>query len=304
MRPRAWLRAARPASQSYIALPLLLGQALAYRYGQAFDLSVLCWVQLFGVLDQLFIVFANDYADRETDRDNATPTAFSGGSRVLVDGQLPPERLASAARWAAAGLLLVCAVLAIAYRRPWALPLGLLALSLLWSYSYRPLALSYRGGGELLQLIGVGLCLPLFGYYAQLGTLAAFPWPLFWVLLPTQLACAVATGLPDEPSDRRARKRTAAVLLGPDVARALVGACNGLSVTALICQPGLAFLPLHASALLVLLPALTTLASFLVPLGAPGSRTMVAQVALAVATTLGVVTIVAITQLIVASNPP
>ena len=72
---RAWLRASRLASQPTIAPPLLLGQLLGARAaGRPLDLATLAAVHLFGLLDQLCIVYANDVADQETDRHNRTAT--------------------------------------------------------------------------------------------------------------------------------------------------------------------------------------------------------------------------------------
>ena len=84
MHLRPWLKAARLPSQSYIFLPPLLGQALALHQGAKFDWKVFALVHLFGLAMQLYIVFANDYADQETDQRNTTFTPFSGGSRVLL----------------------------------------------------------------------------------------------------------------------------------------------------------------------------------------------------------------------------
>jgi 1,4-dihydroxy-2-naphthoate octaprenyltransferase len=41
-------------------------------------------------------------------------------------------------------------------------------------------------------------------------------------ILPCQLACAMATALPDEPSDRTSRKHTAPVLLGNQTVKLLI----------------------------------------------------------------------------------
>ena len=79
-------------------------------------------------------------------------------------------------------------------------------------------------------MLGVGVCLPIYGYYAQAGALAGFPWPLFYVLLPTQLACAIATSWPDEPSDRRSEKRTMTVSLGQRGAQRAVIALHVLAL--------------------------------------------------------------------------
>jgi 1,4-dihydroxy-2-naphthoate octaprenyltransferase len=70
----------------------------------------------------------------------------------------------------------------------------------------------------------------VLGYYGQAGSLVAFPWRLLAFILPCQLACAMATALPDEPSDRASFKRTAAVLLGPVVVKPAIIVLNGASL--------------------------------------------------------------------------
>jgi 1,4-dihydroxy-2-naphthoate octaprenyltransferase len=223
---KAWIKAARLPSQSYIALPLLLGQVIAYQQTGHFDWGIFALVQLFGIADQLYIVFANDYADIETDAKNQTSTMFSGGSRVLVDQDISPAALKRAA-FLMAGLATLCLTILAVLSAAWILPLGLLGLALLWAYSYPPFKLSYRGGGELLQMLGVGLILPLIGYGAQISGIAEFPWMLLATLLPFNLATGMSTALPDEPSDRESNKRTTAVLWGGLAAR---GAIIGLYV--------------------------------------------------------------------------
>lgn len=283
----AWLRASRLASQSYIALPLLLGQVVAARVtGRALDLGTLAWVQLFGLLDQLFIVYANDHADQETDRRNRTATIFSGGSRVLVEGRLSPRALGVAAVTCAAALMVLSTGLAIARGAPLLVLLAATAIFLLWAYSYPPLRLSYRGGGELLQMAGVAGVLPLYGYLAQGGALERFPWELTLFLLPTHLGCAIATALPDEPSDRESEKRTLPARVGGERAAWCVVGLNGLSL--LLCPLGLGALGQRPSALL-LVPAAATLVVALARPAPPGSRIIVVRVAAAVTATLTLV---------------
>lgn len=281
----AWLKASRLPSQSYIAPPLLFGQAYHYYLTGDLSIPILIVVQLFGLFDQLYIVFANDYADQETDRINRTATAFSGGSRVLVDGHLRPRQLRAAIPITVSLCLLSGVILAIVFGRWLALPITVVALLLLWAYSYPPIKMSYRGGGELLQMFGVGALLPALGYHAQAGTLAGFPWPMLWVLLPTHLACAVATALPDEPSDRASNKRTAVVLLGPRRARVAIVGLNAVSIVAFtqVDWPGSAVGP---AVVLLLIPTLANLAQLPLGLGEPGSRTLLIQVLLAILVTV------------------
>jgi 1,4-dihydroxy-2-naphthoate octaprenyltransferase len=249
---KAWLQASRLPSQSYIFFPLLLGQAVHYSRSGQLDLTVLMLMHLYGLFLQLFIVYANDRADIETDRLNTTYTIFSGGSRTLVEGLITIQQNYGAVL----AVIMLNAVVGLAlttlYQRLFALPLIVLSLGLLWLYSFPPVRLSYRGGGELLQMLGVGLVLPVFGYYGQAGHISAFPWHFLGFILPCQLACAMATALPDEPSDRQSRKRTAAVLLGPAVVKLAIIVLNGASLIFFFL-----FSParLHYTAAAVLLPA-------------------------------------------------
>jgi 1,4-dihydroxy-2-naphthoate octaprenyltransferase len=175
-------------------------------------------------------VYANDYADSQVDALNDTYTIFSGGSRALVDGDLTPQALKKAALLMAAASLGTALILTLFYRRPLAALFAIMAVLLLHAYSYPPFRLSYRGGGEFLQMIGVGGVLPLLSYYAQAGALFHFPFALFWILLPTNLACAIATSLPDEPSDRRGRKHTISVICGIPRARLIILGLNFLTI--------------------------------------------------------------------------
>ncbi len=278
----AWIRASRLASQSYIALPLLLGQVWAWSRGSDFDLKIFVLVQLFGFFDQLYIVFANDYADQATDKANETWTPFSGGSRVLVRGDISPHALGRAALVMACVVLGVGVVLAVGWGLVWAPLCSLAALALLWAYSYEPLKLSYRGGGELLQMLGVGLVLPLLGFYAQREGLHGFPWSFLWVFLPLQLMCAMCTALPDEPSDRSSAKHTTAVSLGGTKARAVILALGAasLAIFAMISPWGVAS---RETLQILAVPGLSWFLLLLVSPGAkPGTRRVLAFVFLGI----------------------
>lgn len=209
---RAWVQAARLPSQMYIFWPLLLGQSLAMGGGFSWEVVLAC--HFYGLVSQLYIVFANDVADMATDRRNFTFTLFSGGSRVLVDGLLTRRQLGSAAVLCAALSALTGVFLGVRHGAWLPLPLILFGLALLWAYSYPPFRLSYRGGGEYLQMVGVGLVLPMIGFSAHAGTLAGLPWAVMPLMLALSLSCALATALPDEPSDRADGKRTHAVRFG------------------------------------------------------------------------------------------
>jgi 1,4-dihydroxy-2-naphthoate polyprenyltransferase len=226
-----WIQASRLASQSYIFLPILLGQAYWVFLGNAIDWLAFALIHLFGLFNQLYIVYANDFADFEDDKKNEMPTMFSGGSRVLVENLLPRNKIKAAAIIMASLCVTVGLGFTLVYEHIYMIPLIIIALLLLWLYSYRPVRLSYRGGGEVLQTLGTGIVLPLLGFYAQSGTLASFPWIILLAVLPTSYACAIATAVPDEPADRSYGKNTMPVLMGASNAKALIIVLNIISTT-------------------------------------------------------------------------
>ena len=216
---RAWVRALRPLAHGNIAPPILLGQALALHEGHELGAVGFLLAHAFGVIDHAFIVLANDLADHETDRDNDTHTLVSGGSRVVPEGLLTLEALARGAWMAGASLLVLTIVAALLLARPLAPLFALAAIGLLLAYSHPPLRLSYRGGGEILQGLGLGAVLPLWGFYAQVGSFASFPWIALAPLVALHTIGNVITALPDAPSDARAHKRTWPVRVGERAAR-------------------------------------------------------------------------------------
>jgi 1,4-dihydroxy-2-naphthoate polyprenyltransferase len=233
----SWLQAARLPSQLYIFWPLLLGQAMAFQQGASLNWAVLLLCHAYGLTNQLFIVFANDVADVETDKANTTFTIFSGGSRVLVRSLLPGNHLAMAA--VACALLSLLSGLVLRVLSGTWLPLLLIiaGLGLLWAYSFPPFRLSYRGGGEFFQMLGVGLVLPLIGYCAQSGGMSGFGWAFLVPVLLFSLTCAMSTALPDEPSDRKFRKRSSAVLLGTRISQWVIVVINAAALCFLLMAP-------------------------------------------------------------------
>jgi 1,4-dihydroxy-2-naphthoate octaprenyltransferase len=210
----AWAQAARPLAQVNIAIPLLVGQALAFAATGAFSWVIFALVHLAGVLDHLYIVFANDVADEAGDRDNEIETAFSGGSRVLREGKLDAAALRRAAIGMAVVLGIVAVFTAVMFDRLALVPLWAGAILLLWAYSYRPLALSYRGFGETAQGLGVGIMLPLIGFFAQTGSFDGFVWPALAPLFVLGFASNITTSLPDHAADASHDKRTWPVRFG------------------------------------------------------------------------------------------
>lgn len=216
----SWIQAARPLAHVNIAVPLLLGQVAAWHVTERFSGWWLAASLIWGAVSHLFIIFANEFADRHAD--SGRRTILSGGSGVIPEGKLGASQLARAAVGAAV-LLLVYSFAVALFGRVWTPLFGLAALLLMWLYSFEPARLSYRGGGELLQGIGMGVGLPSLGYYFQTGSILAPG----WILAPTTLLgiCSnILTALPDVRDDARAKKKTWPVRHGMTSARRFASA--------------------------------------------------------------------------------
>ncbi len=232
-----------------------LGVAVALYSGAHLNLPALLWGQAAISAIQLMAQYANEFFDLAADRANRTPTAWSGGSRVLVEGRLSP----AVALAAALGLALVAAGAALGLTvsvHPGALTLLLVIVAFLlaWSYSAPPLRLHSRGLGELnVALLVTGL-VPLMGFYLQMGRFERLPFLAILPLACLQVAMLLVIEFPDAAGDSVVGKRTLVVRLG---------AVKGARLLACILAAAYAALPL-----LVLL-GLPPLAAAAVGLSAP-----------------------------------
>jgi 1,4-dihydroxy-2-naphthoate octaprenyltransferase len=217
-----WIYAAKLDSWPKLLVPMLLGQGLGVAAagrldGQAYGLGL-----AFTVCELLFVVFLNDWGDRRVDRIKRQMFPDDCSPKTIPDEILPAGALLGAGLLAGLGALGLAFYAQLALGRAglgWA-GAGLLVMFL--AYSFPPLRLNYRGGGEWLEGLGVGLALPWF----HLALQADVVWARELWLLPgfclLAFASAVASGLADEQSDRRGGKRTYASEYGNRAARAVI----------------------------------------------------------------------------------
>jgi 1,4-dihydroxy-2-naphthoate octaprenyltransferase len=238
-----------------------LGAAVAVHEGSTLHWPSLLLGQVAVTAIQLMTHFSNDYYDLEADRRNQTPTRWSGGSRVLAEGLLPPR--------AALGVAVVCAVVALAaiatltvILQPagWSVLLLLLALFLTWEYSAPPLRLHSRGLGEATVALVVPVLTPLTGYTIQAGQPALMPLLASFPLACLQAAMILVINGPDAAGDRAAGKRTLVLRLGPERAARFHRALLAAAYLATPLLVGLGLPPLVAAAVWLPLPLAVWLA--------------------------------------------
>ena len=200
-----------------------LGATIALYDGAHLDWPAFLWGQVAVTATQWMVHYANDYFDLAADQANPTPTQWSGGSRVLLEGRVSPRLALAAALVLAAVAFLAALVLAFALQTgPLTLPLLLLALALAWSYSAPPLRLHSRGVGELAVALLVPGLTVLVGYYLQAGRLALLPFLAAAPLVLFQFVMLLAIEIPDAAGDAAAGKATLVVRLGRETAAYLI----------------------------------------------------------------------------------
>ncbi len=232
-----WRYALKPASWPKLLAPMLLGQALgvhaAVGAGQ-FDPQKSAWVLGAGVLLSLlnlaYIVLLNDFADREVDAIKRRMFPNAGSPKTIYDGILSAKQVLFGGLCAGVLTLVVSAALALWLGNLWFLLGVVTGLGVFWSYSLPPLRMNYRGGGELLETVGVGLVFPWIFYSAQTGRVFSGELLLLLGTSCLALSSAAASGLSDEDSDRRGGKRTLVTALGNRLARRLILSALALCV--------------------------------------------------------------------------
>jgi 1,4-dihydroxy-2-naphthoate octaprenyltransferase len=232
----AFVRLGRPLFLGGGLLLFGLGAAIARSAGHVIDARRYVLGQIAVSAFQLMTHYANDYFDYDADRANTTPTRWSGGSRVLPDGELPRH----VALVAALVLAAIGAVVGAVVARDARIAGTLVAIAVLaWAYSAPPLRLCARGLGELDTAVVVTALVPWLGFALQAPDLAGAH-TLVLAIVPLvllQIAMLLAIELPDAASDAATGKRTLIVRLG---------AARGARVMAALTAAAYAWLPLAA----------------------------------------------------------
>ena len=251
-----WRFALKPASWPKLFVPAFLGQAIGATHRGGLDLVPALAGMALTFFMLVFIVLLNDVVDADVDA--IKRRRFPQTSpKTIPDGILPATSV-----WLVGA---VAGVIALAFawycegwlNRPHTLAATSLSLTLFSAYSLWPVRLNYRGGGELLEMVGTGFALPWLHAYLQGGlgveSLAWLPrpWAVLVGMMALGLASAIASGLSDETSDREGGKRTFVTMFGNPMARRVTEA---LLVVGVIAWIGAAIASPHVPLLAVLVP--------------------------------------------------
>jgi 1,4-dihydroxy-2-naphthoate octaprenyltransferase len=238
MKMNPYIKAVRAPFLAGSLVPVIIGTCLAITEGY-FSLYNFI-IALLGVASiHLAANLLNDYYDaRGSDPINLRVTPYSGGSRVIQDGELKAATVLGMSILFLT-LALASAICLIHAGRFLVIPLGLLGILAGWSYSAPPLQLMSRGWGEAIIFFAFGPLVTAGGYYVNTGSLSiesfAIGFPHGFLITDV----IWINQFPDYQADRTAGKKNLVVRLGPAVSRYLYCLIMTLSFISVILLVGL-----------------------------------------------------------------
>lgn len=202
-----YFAATRPAFLTASLMASLLGLAIVWHDGHAFDITLALVTLLFALLAHAGVNVLNDYYDElnGTDAQNTGRIfPFTGGSRFIQNGVLTAVQTRNFGFALLAGVMLAGLWL-MARSAPQLLYVGLAGLFIGWAYSAPPFKLNSRGLGELSVAMGI-LAITVGADFVQRKGFAVAPFiaGLSYALLTSGLL--YINQFPDRAADTAAGK--------------------------------------------------------------------------------------------------
>lgn len=211
-----WARALRLPFVLVTLVSAGAGAAFAWYASGVFSFSDFLFTVIILISAHLGANLSNDYFDHLSGNDEANRvfTPFNGGSRVIQEKLFSPDLIKGAS-----GLFfLIAIVFGIWFawvRDLWEwLWLGALGVGIGFFYTARPLALAYRGFGELGIAVAFGPLVVGGAYLAQTGHWNNDIWFLALPLGLLTAAILLLNEVPDRSADASVAKKTLVVRLG------------------------------------------------------------------------------------------
>jgi 1,4-dihydroxy-2-naphthoate polyprenyltransferase len=248
---RIWLMAARPRTLPAAIAPVLVGTAAAVEATEDLHVGAFLAALVGSIFIQVGTNLANDYSDAKRGADTADRL---GPVRVTSSGLVAPRRVLWAT-WLAFGVAVAAGIYLATVAGAVIIAVGAVSILAGVLYTGGPRPYGYEGLGELFVFLFFGLVAVNGSYYVQLEELDWLPFGLSVPVGFLATAILVVNNVRDIDTDRRAGKRTLAVRIGRERARALytglvTGAFVALPVALLAADgPALALLGLLAAPL-------------------------------------------------------
>ncbi len=219
-RTKIWIRAARLPFLTATFVPVILGTAVAWYRTGSFNLIYFVLALATVALAHLGTNLTNDYYDHLSGNDaaNRNFSPFSGGSRVIQDGQIAAKHILYAALLCFGGATILGACLFAVTRHLAVILFGLTGIVCGFFYTASPVRIGYRTLGEFAVGFGFGPLTVIGSYWIQ-----TFSFDLVVVAASVPVGILIMLVLlinefPDYEADRAVGKRTLVVSLGREKA--------------------------------------------------------------------------------------
>lgn len=215
---QVWKTAARAYTLPAAMTPVLVGSGLASHDG-VFRWDAFLWALLGAIAIQIAANFSNDVSDASR---GADPADRVGPPRMVAAGAVTPTEM-----WVATALAVVVAVIAgvalTAIAGPWIIVIGVGSVLAMLGYVGGPVPYGYFGLGEVFVFVFFGLVATVGSRFVHDQSAPMSAWLLAIPIGMLASAILVANNYRDLKTDKRAEKRTLAVLIGPRRTRLAFG---------------------------------------------------------------------------------
>ncbi len=166
---------------------------------------------------QLSVHYGNEYFDYDADR-MTIPSFFSGGSKVLRNN----ENLKIFSKWISIVLIIVSIILSVLFVFIFKASVRIIILALFanllgWFYTAPPLKFSYRGLGEIVIMLIIGIILPIAGSVTVSDSVNKEIIVILTPLLLYTAMLSIAVEIPDYEADRISGKKNLVSVYGRDM---------------------------------------------------------------------------------------
>lgn len=213
---QAWKTASRPHTLPAAVVPVFVGSGLAYGE-DVFRWDAFVWAIVGALAIQVAANFANDASDAARGADTEDRL---GPPRMVAAGVINSRQM-WLATWVAVGVAAVAGVFLTVIAGWVILVIGGSSVVAMLGYVGGPAPYGYRGLGEIFVFVFFGLVATVGSRYVHDMTAPLDAWLLAIPIGMLVTAILVANNYRDIDTDRRANKRTLAVILGRDRTRTL-----------------------------------------------------------------------------------
>jgi 1,4-dihydroxy-2-naphthoate octaprenyltransferase len=212
---KSWLLAARPATLTVAAVPVIVGTALGWRDAGSLDVVVAVVALAAAIFIQIGTNLFNDVGDHERGADG--PDRL-GPPRATAMGWLSPGEVRRAAA-TSFGLAMVLGAWLVSVAGWPILAIGLASVAAGIAYTGGPRPIAYTALGEVFVLAFFGVVATTGTYFLQTGRFSAASVLAGVIIGAFASAVLVVNNYRDAESDARVGKHTLAVRLGRPATR-------------------------------------------------------------------------------------